>query len=50
MDLRMRDDAPLSTQEWHAIDDVAVQVARGSLIGRRFVRLYGPLGAGVQAV
>jgi uncharacterized linocin/CFP29 family protein len=50
MDFLMRDEAPLSACEWKAIDDAVVAVARAGLVGRRFIRLYGPLGAGVQAV
>ena len=50
MDLLMRDDAPLSEQEWQVVDDAVLKVARASLVGRRFIRLFGPLGAGVQAV
>lgn len=50
MDFLMRDDAPLSEQEWQAIDDTVRKVARANLVGRRFIRLFGPLGSGVQAV
>jgi len=50
MDFLMREDAPLSPQEWQAIDDTVVRVARANLVARRFLHLYGPLGAGAQAV
>ncbi|MHB0876208.1 MAG: family 1 encapsulin nanocompartment shell protein [Anaerolineae bacterium] len=50
MDFLMRDDAPLTEQEWQALDDAVVRTARAGLVGRRFIRIYGPLGAGVQAV
>ena len=50
MDLYMREAAPLSAQEWEAIDEVVVATARANLVGRRFIHLYGPVGAGVAAV
>jgi len=50
MDYLMRGDAPLSEKDWQALDDMVVRTARASLVGRRFIRIYGPLGAGVQAV
>lgn len=49
-DLLMRGDAPLSAVEWEALDKVVVDVARKLLVGRRFISLTGPLGAGTQAV
>ena len=50
MELYMRDDAPLSEEEWKAVDSAVAAAAKASLVGRRFVNLYGPLGAGVQAL
>lgn len=41
---------PLSTEEWERLNTTVVSVARRSLVGRRFIDLYGPLGAGVQTV
>ena len=49
-DYLMRDDAPLSTEEWVKLDEVVVDMARKLLVGRRFIHLTGPLGAGVQTV
>ncbi len=49
-DYLMRNDAPLSDAEWARIDDLVVKVARELLVGRRFISLAGPLGAGHQAV
>jgi uncharacterized linocin/CFP29 family protein len=46
----MRDDAPFSGEEWDKLDDLVVDVARKLLVGRRFIDLTGPLGAGVQTV
>ncbi|MGI6209222.1 MAG: family 1 encapsulin nanocompartment shell protein [Anaerolineae bacterium] len=50
MDLLLRQDAPLTEQEWEQIDNAVLQAARANLVGRRFISLYGPLGFGVQAV
>jgi uncharacterized linocin/CFP29 family protein len=49
-DYLMRDDAPFSAEEWDKLDDLVVDVARKLLVGRRFIQLTGPLGAGVQTV
>jgi uncharacterized linocin/CFP29 family protein len=46
----LRDDAPLTPEEWSAIDDIVVKVARARLVGRRIVSVFGPLGAGLQSV
>jgi uncharacterized linocin/CFP29 family protein len=50
MDHLMRDQAPLRPEQWQALDEIVVRIARQSLVGRRFIPIYGPLGAGVQAV
>jgi uncharacterized linocin/CFP29 family protein len=49
-DYLMRDTAPLSAEEWAAVDGVVVQTAKTLLVGRRFIELTGPLGAGTLAV
>ncbi len=49
-DFLMREDAPLTAEEWTRLDDLVVQAARKVLVGRRFLPLYGPVGAGVQTV
>ena len=49
-DYLMRDDAPFSDEEWEKLDELVVGVARKLLVGRRFIQLTGPLGAGVQTV
>lgn len=41
---------PLRPDEWTRLTETAVEVARRSLVCRRFIDLYGPLGAGVQTV
>lgn len=43
-------DSPLSEGEWKQLDQTIIEVARKQLIGRRFIDIYGPLGAGVQSV
>jgi uncharacterized linocin/CFP29 family protein len=49
-DFTMRDQAPLTAQEWEAFDEVVVRVARRTLVSRRFLSIVGPLGAGVQSI
>ncbi|MGB9722672.1 MAG: family 1 encapsulin nanocompartment shell protein [Chloroflexia bacterium] len=49
-DYLMRDQSPLTAEEWARLDELVVQVARKMLVGRRFLPLSGPLGAGVQTV
>jgi uncharacterized linocin/CFP29 family protein len=45
-----RADAPLSERDWETIDNVVTEVARRQLVGRRFIQIFGPLGAAVQDV
>jgi uncharacterized linocin/CFP29 family protein len=49
-DFLMRDDAPLSAEDWEKLDKVVVDVARSLLAGRQFIPITGPLGVGVQTV
>jgi uncharacterized linocin/CFP29 family protein len=49
-DYLMREDAPLSAEEWTKLDEVVVKTAKTLLVGRRFIELTGPLGAGTLAV
>lgn len=49
-DLLYRDDAPLTADEWQEIDQTVVSVARRLLVGRRFLDVFGPLGAGLQDI
>jgi uncharacterized linocin/CFP29 family protein len=50
MDLLMREDAPLSGEDWATLDHVVVETARRYLQGRRIVPLFGPLGAGLPVI
>lgn len=46
----LRDDAPLSKEDWERIDKTVVEVAKRLLVGRRFIHMMGPLGFGTQFV
>jgi uncharacterized linocin/CFP29 family protein len=43
-------EAPLDEGEFDRLHEAVVQAARRRLVGRRFIELYGPMGAGVQAI
>lgn len=45
-----RDAAPFSEALWSAIDEAVTRAARPVLIGRRILKLYGPLGIGARSV
>jgi uncharacterized linocin/CFP29 family protein len=45
-----RAESPLTERDWELIDTTVIEVARRSLVGRRFLHVFGPLGAGVQDV
>jgi uncharacterized linocin/CFP29 family protein len=46
----MHEHLPLSPERARELNVSVVEVARRRLVGRRFLDLYGPLGAGVQSV
>lgn len=50
MDYLLRDDAPLGGESWKKIDDAVISTARSQLLGRKFLNIYGPLGAGIQSI
>lgn len=50
MDILLRDDAPLSDDQWAALDEAVNSTASTHLIGRRLLPVYGPLGAGIPSV
>ena len=50
MEFLLRDDAPFDAKLWERIDNVVMQAARDQLVGRRFLSLFGPLGAGIQNI
>lgn len=45
-----REEAPLTQEEWGRLDEIVTKTARGRLVGRRFIKILGPIGAGVQVV
>ncbi len=49
-DYLMREQAPLSQEQWEQIDHTVVETAQQFLVGRRFIPIYGPLGAGMQTI
>ena len=49
-DLLMRDDAPLTAEEWDKLDGMVVGIAKKLLVARRVAEVFGPLGAGTQVV
>jgi uncharacterized linocin/CFP29 family protein len=50
LDFLSHNEAPISDKQWDEIDQTVVSIARRQLIGRRFISIYGPLGAGQQFV
>ncbi len=50
MDVLSHAEAPLNEKEWAHVMEAVTQVARRQLVARRFLPLYGPIGAGVQVV
>ncbi|HHY90525.1 MAG TPA: bacteriocin family protein [Clostridiales bacterium] len=50
MDYLSREGSPIPAELWEKIDDAVVSAAKKVLTGRRFINIYGPLGAGVQSI
>lgn len=50
MDYLARTTAPFGDDLWEQIDNTVVEAAKKCIVGRRFLPLYGPLGAGIQGV
>ncbi len=50
MDFLARESSPFEADFWEKIDKTVVNTASKSLIGRRFLSIYGPLGAGAISV
>ncbi|BDF57247.1 bacteriocin [Christensenellaceae bacterium] len=50
MDYLSRESAPFSEDLWEEIDKAVVDSARRILVGRRFLTIFGPLGAGAQNI
>ena len=49
-DYLQRDQAPLTSEQWTALDSAVIAAARAMLVGRRFISLVGPFGPGVEAL
>lgn len=45
-----RESAELDEELWNQIDSVVIKTARNALIGRRFLKIFGPLGIGTQSI
>ena len=50
MDILARDDAPLTHEQWNALDEMVISTAKKYLTGRRLLPLFGPLGYGMPMV
>jgi len=50
MDYLSREGSPISAELWKQIDDTVISTAKKILTGRRFISIYGPLGAGIQSI
>lgn len=50
MDYLAREGAPISAELWQRIDDTVIGEARKHMVCRRFLDIYGPLGAGTSYV
>lgn len=50
MDFLARDSAPFEGDFWKEIDRAVVEAASRTLIARRFLSIYGPLGAGAVSI
>lgn len=50
MDYLARESADLSDGLWNRIDETVIGTARNQLTCRRFLKVFGPLGAGVTTV
>ena len=50
MDYLAREGAPISAELWQRIDETVIGEARKHMVCRRFLDIYGPLGAGASYV
>jgi uncharacterized linocin/CFP29 family protein len=49
-DYLQRDQAPLTAEQWAALDEAVISTARAVLVARRCIPLVGPFGPGVLAL
>lgn len=45
-----REGSPLPEELWEQIDTTVINTVRSTLVGRRFLHIYGPLGVGTQSI
>lgn len=50
MDYLAREGAPVSEVLWNKIDEAVIETAKQHMVCRRFLNIYGPLGAGATYV
>ena len=50
MDYLAREGSPISDEMWEKIDSTVIENAKKHMVCRRFLNLYGPLGAGAYTV
>jgi uncharacterized linocin/CFP29 family protein len=50
MDFLGRDQSPLTQEEWSALEEAVIRVAKNTLVCRRFMPVVGPIGAGHQVI
>ncbi len=50
MDYLARESAPFDAELWERIDATVVEAAKRVLVGRRFLPVFGPMGAGMRSV
>ena len=50
MDFLARDASPFEEDFWKGIDKAVVEAASRTLVGRRFLSVYGPLGSGTISI
>ncbi|HHV72637.1 MAG TPA: bacteriocin family protein [Clostridia bacterium] len=50
MDFLSREGSPIPEDLWEKIDDTVVSTAKKILTARRFISIYGPLGASIQTI
>jgi uncharacterized linocin/CFP29 family protein len=50
VDFLQRDQAPLTSGQWTALDQAVVQTTQALVVGRRVISLVGPFGLGVEVL
>ncbi len=50
MDYLARESAPFEGGFWDKIDETVIKIIRDNLTGRRFIPVWGPLGAGTRSI